>query len=197
MNTEKVVIILTGPLGSGKSELTKFLTKLKPFEVLVFSDYIKSKLHKENKAITRENMQIMGNLMRKQKGSNILAVMMEKNILNSKNKYFLLDGARNPSEINHIKKCFENCLVVGITASSQKRYELIVARGKKSDAQLKRYQTQQQRDLGKGEQKHGQQVQKCMDMADIILKNEGTLKDLEKSIRKQLLNHEFFIQNVT
>lgn len=181
------VIGLTGTLGSGKGSISNLLQK-QGYKQYVFSDILKAELKKQRKEITRENLQDIGNKLRKTHGLHVLSQKIKGKILKDKVEFAIIDGIRNPGELTYARENFDNVIIIGITASPETRFERIIKRKRSSDPNtLKEFKRLETRDRGVGEERYGQQVQKCLDMADFLIINEGVLINLEKRV-EEILN---------
>jgi dephospho-CoA kinase len=180
------VIGITGTLGSGKGTVSDFLHQ-KGYKIYVFSDVIKKELRKEGREITRENMQDKGNELREEFGANIIAKKIAENIISDSAELAIADGARNPEEIIYLKNHFKNYFTIGVTASADTRFKLIKSRNKSFDRMDREvFDKLERRGRGEGETKSGQQEERCLELADYIIENEGTVEELEAKVRKVL-----------
>jgi len=172
---QKVTIGLVGPMGSGKGTIAKYLQG-KGFKYASLSDRIREELKRRGKQETRENLQDVADDLRKKKGSAVLAEMtVEK--LKGKEK-LVIDSIRNPGEISLLKKHF-NIVIIAVTASRRKRFELLKGRRRKGDVQTwEEFLEKDKREFDKSADSHQIQIAKCIDMADYKIENEGTKKEL-------------------
>lgn len=179
------VIGLTGTIGSGKEVVRELIEKSTSSYSVVLSSLLKEDALKKQKiAITREIKQNLGNEVRRQYGTEILAKIaigfMQKN-----KDFLIIDGIRNPGEIDFLREKFgEDFKLIAIDAPQQIRFERMSQRKREGDpATLEEFIRLDERDQGKDEPEYGQQVRKCIEMADIILQNDGSLEDLERKVK--------------
>ena len=180
-----MIIGLTGPLGSGKGIIADYLKDF-GFKYYSLSDTVREEAKKRNIKITRENLQELGNLLREQHGPNIWAIKtLEK--VNYPNA--IIDGIRNPGEIEELKKQ-QDFVLIGVNAPRKLRLNRIKGRNRPSDpktyAELKAVE---EVDRGIGQASTGQQVSECLKKADIIIKNHKdtayAFKQLEEFLNKK------------
>ena len=179
MRSKKTLIIgLAGFPGAGKTTVTEYL-KGKGFTRITLSDFIKEEAEKRGVHITtREEYQDWGNAMRKEFGPGVLVRRAVDKANKKKMNKVVIDGVRNPGEVSYLKGRGE-FLLYGIVATTKLRYERIVKR--KGSARAGTYadflkQERRERELGSDEA--GQRVTDCLKLADRIVHNNTSLKDL-------------------
>ncbi len=177
----KMILGLTGTMGSGKSEVVKYL-KGKGFEHYVYSDLIKEIAKQRNIGPTRANLQKLGTEIKKEsKNKGILSRSILKKIKTSK---AIADGIRNIDEIKELKKR-KDAWIIGVTAPQIERYQRIKKRNREGDpktfADFKRLDNLENRGKSKG-----QEINHCLKVVDFTIKNNGSLEQLKKQIDKIL-----------
>lgn len=182
---QKLIIGLTGPMGSGKGEVVKILQE-KGFFYVTLSDIVREEARKRGVPEERSQLMEVGNSLRANEGVGVLAKRSLIKILASDKDKWIVDGIRNPAEIEELRKT-ENVFIVGITAPREVLVERIMGRGRAGDAVLREEIIKKMdREWGKGEPEGGQQVGKCMGMVDFIIENIGGLEELKKKIEECL-----------
>ena len=99
-----MILGITGLNCSGKDTVAEFLMK-RGFKHFSLSDVIRDDLRKDNIELTRENIRLRGNKLRKEQGSGILAqqtVQKFKLGQELKEKY-VVTSIRNPQEVRVLK----------------------------------------------------------------------------------------------
>lgn len=177
----KQVIGVVGPIASGKGVLIRLLQQ-KGYNVLSLSDVVRERTKEWGLPMTRESLQNVGDTLRQKFGSAFLAESAAPYIHKKPGEKFVIDGIRNPAEVEFLKKEF-NAYIIGITASAKKRFELMQKRGKEYDPKTwEEFQRAEERDRGVGQALFGQQVEACLKLANVILDNNGTLEDFENNV---------------
>ncbi len=178
------VIGLTGTIGSGKDVVRETLEKRFNTASVRLSDLLdQSVLKKRGITITREVQQDTGDQLRKQYGNHVLAKIavgfMKKN-----NDVKVIDGIRNPGEVDFLRQQFnEDFKLIAIDAPQQVRFERVMKRNRPIDPKTwEEFIAADERDQGKDEPEYGQQVKRCMEMADVVIQNDGSLEDFEKKV---------------
>ena len=94
----------------------------------------------------------------------------------------MIDGIRNPGEVDFLRQQFgDDFKLIAIDAQQQVRFERVVKRNRDIDPKTwEEFVAADERDQGKAQPEYGQQVRKCIEMADIVLQNDGSLEELKK-----------------
>lgn len=176
-----MIIGIVGLMASGKGTFADELVK-KGFIKFTYSDVLREELKKRGVEITRKNLQDLGDEFRKDYGADYLTKKLIEEM--DKNKNYVLEGIRNPAEINALRK-FGNCFIIGIDAPIEKRFQIIIMRNKENDPHsIPEVKTNDDRERGKGEPEYGLQIDKCMKMIDFKILNDGDKEQLKRSIDK-------------
>lgn len=173
---------MVGPIASGKSEVAKYLRKL-GFSYYSLSDRVREEASYRGLPLSRENLQDVGNDLRESLGGHILAERTLELLVES-NEPIVIDSIRNPAEIKFLRDALD-ISVIGISASTENRLQWYLNRAEQrgedglSEADFFKAND---RDLGIGEGRAGQQVGLCMGMADYVIPNIGSKKGLLEDI---------------
>lgn len=174
------IIGVVGPIASGKGSVIAILQK-KDYTALSLSDVVREKTKEWGLPLTRENLQNVGDQLRKKFGNTILAELVGQHMYDQ-DKKFVIDSIRNPAEAKYLKEKF-GCYIIGITASAKKRYEMMQSRNRDYDPKTwEAFLKAEERDRGIGQEVYGQQVEKCLQLADVVFDNNSTKEDFEKTI---------------
>lgn len=172
-----MIIGITGFIASGKSVLVDMLVE-RGFVYYGLSNEVREEAKKLEIEIERKALQNLGNAMREKYGMGYWAERLISKIVGGKN--YVIDGIRNPGEIEALKK-LGGFVLIGVDAPIDARFNRIIARNKDSDPKtIEEIKAIDARDKGVGEALHGQQAQKCFEMADAYIQNDGTFEELSK-----------------
>ncbi len=185
-----LIIGLTGTKACGKGEISEFL-KQRDFVYYSLSDIVREETKKRGiENYTIKDLQDVGNDLREKHGLGVLAKKViekiKKDIAENKEK-FIVDGIRNPGEIEELRK-IPGFKLIAVDALLKKRFEWINKRGRTTD--MKKWQDflkMDARDKGNKELKVGQQVSKCIELADFKIFNDGSIEELHKKV-EEILN---------
>jgi len=187
-----MIIGVVGQIASGKGILVKYLTEKLGFTAFSLSSIVHTELEKRGSVkFTRQTLQDVGDKLRREYGDDVLAQRIIEAINEQKKDRIVIEGIRNPGEIEFLKKN-SNFILIGVKANRELRFKRVLSRGKEWDP--KNYQDflkVDRRDLGVGQQKSGQQVGKCLAYCDYVLTNNKDVGDFEKKVEK-LFIHKLF-----
>ncbi len=176
------VIGLTGTMGSGKEVVKDFIKQKYNCYYVTLSDIIKTEMEKKKGAIDRTTLQDMGNEMRKKYGNHILA-MLAVEYLGRDKQAIIVDGIRHTAEIDYLKKKFgDGFKLVAVDAPQEMRFQRISQRGREDPNAWEEFVKADERDQGIGEAEYGLHVKDCIDRADALIVNDGSLEDLQKKV---------------
>ncbi len=168
-------------MGAGKGEATRVLKDL-GFDYITLSQMVREEARKQGVPEEREQLMKIGNGMRAAEGAGVLAKRALEKIAESDNKNWVVDGIRNPAEIDELKKG-EKVHVLGLHADKEILIERILKRNRDSDPNDREGIIHRiEREWGKNEAEDGQQMERCMQKVDLVIENEGTLEELDEKI---------------
>jgi dephospho-CoA kinase len=181
-----MIIGLVGMMASGKGEIVKILEDL-GFKYVRLSSMVREEARKLGLSEERSVLQDVGNKMRAEGGVGILAQRaMEK--IEVEGGDWVVDGVRNDGEVDVLQE--KGAVVVGVEVDREILIERLIGRGRDGDASERvEIEAKLDREWGIGEPEDGQQVGKCMQKADFVIKNEGTLIELRTNFLNLLDSH--------
>lgn len=176
-----MIIGITGRIAAGKETLTHFFRN-KGFIYFETSQLLSKELAKRGLEINRWNLQNIGDELRKKFGKEILMKKLLENTEPDKN--YIFDSIRNTGEVEFLKKNVKNFVLIAIDAEQRSRFERLLKRNKPSDPKTwEEFLRIDERDFFDESNPFGQQVKKCMELADFKIDNTG-LKNSRKEIEK-------------
>lgn len=187
MQKKSSVIGLTGQIASGKSEVANTLTIEFGFTCYSLSDRVREMAAFYRETVTRKILQSIGDEMRHMMGGDIFARLTTALVWAEAKNRVVIDGIRNPSEVEFLKK-HPHFVLIAVLAPREIRFERMKARARPSDPKtLEEFVALDDRDMGVGHQdKLGQQVGRCITMADYVLENNGTIETFQSLIWETL-----------
>ncbi len=185
---ETIVIGLTGPLSAGCSTVSEYLTEQteqKGFILRRLSDTIRRELKEKDRVEepTPQQMQDKGDELRKSEGEAVLVKMVFTDLADRKPERIVIDGVRNPGEIKYLRK-FSHFFLIAIDAAREERLRRYRAKTG-IDISDQEFYAIDERDSGKNQPGHGQNVTHCIDLADFQVINDDTWDD-DLTIRDNL-----------
>jgi len=176
-----MIIGLTGKNASGKGKVAEYL-KSKGFIYCSLSNELRSEAKEKGIEETRENLIALGNDLRKKFGNGYLASKINEKI--NENENSVVDSIRNPGEIIELKKN-KGFFLLGIDAPVELRYKRAESRSRIGEATTLQHfiKLEQRENFNKSS---NQQLDKCLEMADKVIINNGSLEELYIKLNKFL-----------
>jgi len=173
-----MLIGLTGRISAGKGVAIDYFEE-RGFLHLTFSDAIIDEMKSREIPIERAKIQDTGNELRNKYGAGIWAVRLLEKMVNGKN--YVVDGIRNPGEIYELRKR-RDFYLISIDAPQKQRFERLIKRAKPSDPKTwEDFLIIDKRDFGE-EDSNGQQVGKCMELANYNVMNDSNIENFRTKI---------------
>jgi dephospho-CoA kinase len=188
----KAVIGLTGTIGSGKEAAAEHIKKTFSCFYVKLSQVLRNELEKKRKGLSRNLLQDSGDEMRSTYGGHVLAKVSIEYLPRNKD-LIILDGIRNPGEIDYLKSNFNSgFFLIGIDSKPETRFERISKRARRDDPRTwEEFLEMDSRDQGNGQPEFGQQTRRCIEKADFKIDNDGTeeefLAKIDETV-KRILN---------
>lgn len=181
-----LIIGVVGQIASGKGILVNYLTRHFDFISYSLSSIVHDELKKKKIGkFTRQMLQDMGDELRRVYGDQVLAQRTLEVINVQKKGRIIMEGIRNPGEIEFLKKNSKNFILVGVKANKKLRFKRLLSRGKEWDPQTyEDFLKVDRRDVGVGQNSSGQQVGKCMKYCDHIVTNNSSINEFVEKIAK-------------
>ncbi len=178
-----MIIGLTGPIASGKATIIETLKK-KGFKSVTMSDVIRGEMELQGIPAERAKMQDFANSVRAKEGAGAWARRCLEKAKKEGWKDWVIDGIRNPSEIDELQKD-PSFVLVAVMLSEMEIVRRILARKRDIDPtdpeEIKR---RLRRDWGVNEPPEGQQVGLCVRLAEYYFDNSIPIDKVEKEFLK-------------
>lgn len=181
-----MIIGITGLSASGKDTVADYL-KQKGFAYFSLSNIVREFCREKGQETTRQNLINAANFLRQNYGHNYLATQILEKIKNQQLAKAVVVSIRHPEEVK-ILKADPNFKLVNIVAPIEMRFARTQKRqgrpeDKDSFEEFKAHEDQERTGSGAG-----QQLDKVMAMADVVVENTGTIEELKGKIDNLLIN---------
>ncbi len=175
----RLVVGLTGPNAAGKGEAARYLVS-RGLAYHSLSDIIREEAERRGLPPTRENLIAIGNDLRRQGGSSVLA----DRTLPRLSGRDVVDSVRNPAEVGALRR--EPAFVlVAVEAPLEVRYARARARARPGDGEsLEEFALREERE--RSGDPSAQQIHRTVEMADLRLENSGTLSGMHAALERLL-----------
>ncbi|OQY66785.1 hypothetical protein B6D29_02460 [Microgenomates bacterium UTCPR1] len=180
-----IFIGVVGQISAGKGVLVDYLKDELDFISFSLSSILHLELKKrEVTNYTRKSLQDLGDELRKKEGNGVLAKMALSYLKKQKDKRVVIEGIRNPGEIELLKK-EPSFTLIGVKAYQTIRFKRLLKRAKPWDPKTyEDFIKVDKRDLGVGQDKSGQQVGKCLAYCDYVLTNNGGIEEFQNKVKR-------------
>ena len=173
-----MIIGLTGKNAAGKGEIADHL-KSKGFVYFSLSDALRDEATKQSLDHSRDTLIRLGTEMREKHGNGILAKRINEKIKQNKVN-FVVDSIRNPGEVEDLRKN-DSFILIGVHADAKIRFERLMKRGRAGDSRTFEEFMEHEKKENNNEGA-GQQLDKCLEMADKTIDSNGTIEEANKDI---------------
>ncbi len=181
-----MIIGLTGKNAAGKGEIAKHLQG-KGFIYFSLSDALRDEAIRLGLDHSRKTLIKLGTEMREKFGNGILAKRINGKIgkLKNQNKNnIVVDSIRNLGEIKELRKN-KDFILVAVHTDAKIRFQRLLRRGRVGDAQTFEEFLEHEKKENNNEGA-GQQLDKCIEMADKVINSNGTIEEANKDIDKYI-----------
>lgn len=169
------LILITGMTGSGKTTLAG-LFKIQGYRVLTMGDVIRNMAKEKGLDPTPSNLGSLATKIRERGGDVAVARRCVQKLQKIKDNKGVVDGIRSIAEVNLFRNSF-NVDLIAVHASPETRYSRLRVR-KRTDDPIDReaFRKRDERELGFS-------LGWAISMADHMIVNEGTFKELEVAFK--------------
>ena len=170
-----MIVGVAGPYGAGKGEVVEYL-RARSFYALSLSDVLRDELRARGETETRERMIATGNELRARNGPAVLAEKICARLLPDRN--YVIDSIRHPAEVATLRAQGRGFRLVWVDADPKLRIDRLRSRNRPGDpASLETLLEQEGRERSGGGES-AQQLDAVAALADVRLRNEGSLPAL-------------------
>ncbi len=176
-----MIIGIVGQNASGKDTVAEYL-KLKDFNHISISDCLREEADKRDIEKTKENLIALGNELRSNFGSNVLAKLALTKIEQGKN--YVVTSVRNPGEIEELKT-LNDFTLLNVEAPLSLRYDRMKSRNRQGDPLT----YEQFLEIERKENTNNlttTNVKACQQMANFTIINNSSIEDLHKVVDQVL-----------
>jgi dephospho-CoA kinase len=181
-----LIIGITGTLGAGKGTIVDFLVKERNFHHYSVRAYLLDEIKKRELPENRDSMVAIANELRKKNSPSFITdALFEK--ANKKQQNAVIESIRTPGEIISLRNK-SHFFLLAVDADPKKRFNRIVLRNSETDKiDFDTFIANEQREMETSDP-NKQNLRKCIEMADFIIMNNDSVKELHQKIT-EILHH--------
>jgi len=174
---KKIILAISGDLAAGKNEMTSYIKRKHSGYAYRSSEFLRDILQRMDLPETRENMQKLSTVVRKDFGEDIISHVAAYDLRKVKNKIIAINGVRRFSDLDCLRK-YSRVNLIYIKSEFENRFERIKKRLENKDDKTKTLVNFKKDHKREAER----QVISLQKKADYIVENNGTLKDFYSKI---------------
>lgn len=179
------IIGITGTLGAGKGTIVDYLKKEKGFLHFSVREYLIREIESRGLIVDRDSMTSVANDLRA-KNSPSFIIEELYNEASKTNKNSIIESIRTPGEIDFLKKQ-GNFILLAIDADAKQRFERIKLRASETDGiNFETFIASEGREMTSTDP-NKQNLAKCIDLADVVLNNNGSISQLIDQLNHSLI----------
>ncbi|MEM1550828.1 MAG: AAA family ATPase [Candidatus Bathyarchaeia archaeon] len=176
LKKQSIVIGIAGMPGAGKDTVKEIICRY-GFPVIVMGDEIRAEAARRNLTPTPENLGRLMVEIRAEEGPDAVAKRCIRKIRDLDADVIVVNGLRNPEEVELFRREFPSFRVIAIHASPRTRFKRLLKRGRSDDPKdWATFCSRDRRELSVG-------LGNVIAMADYMIVNEGEIEELEREVK--------------
>ncbi len=184
MNTDKIVIGLTGMPGSGKSLVVVETAKKLGYAVVVMGDVVREETRRRGLELNPENVGKVMLELRKESGENVIAEKCLSKIEKQESTRVVVEGIRSYREVEFFSAHLEKFCLIAVHSSPETRFHRLFNRGRSDDPNSwELFHERDMRELSVG-------IGNAIAMAEFVIINEASIGKVEAEVKKVLKKAE-------
>jgi dephospho-CoA kinase len=179
-----MIIGLTGTIGAGKGTVVDYLVREKVYAHFSARQFIVEEIERRHLPVNRDTMTEVANDLRADfGGAYIIEQLMVR--AQASGKDAVIESIRTTGEVESLRKN-PNFKLWAVDAPSRVRFERNRARKSETDnVTYEKFLADEKRESTSHDPAK-QNLPACIALADLVLINEGTIRDLEEKVKKVL-----------
>lgn len=179
-----IIIGITGTLGAGKGTVVDYLVNNKGFKHYSVRKFLIGEIEKKGLPINRDTMTEVANELRANHSPSYIIEQLYKKAVDSGGNT-IIESIRTPGEVEFLKKQGEFYLIA-VDADPHIRYQRITIRATETDhINFNTFISNEKREFTTTDP-NKQNLSRCIQLADIVLQNNGSMDELNLQLDKEL-----------
>lgn len=178
------IIGITGTIGAGKGTVVDYL-KLKGFQHYSARSLLLAELTKRGLENDRNAMRPLANELRQIHGPAYIAQTLFQEA-ETAGSHAVIESLRTVGEIEALKELSSSFILLAVDAHPKTRHERVLKRGSETDNVSFEEFIEHELLESEGKDAWAQNLPACIELADVVITNDGALEDLHKAIDEAL-----------
>ncbi|MFO7722071.1 MAG: AAA family ATPase [Bacteroidales bacterium] len=178
------VVGITGTIGAGKGTIVEYLMTQKGFTHYSVRGYLIREITQRGLPLNRDSMvQVANELRAKHSPAFIVEELYREAIAVGKD--CVIESIRTPGEVDALRRV-PGFMLLAVDAEPEIRYSRIFSRGSETDQiDYRTFLANEAREMNSKDPNH-QNLHQCIRMADVVMLNNGTMKELYDQVEAWL-----------
>lgn len=178
------IIGITGTLGAGKGTIVEYLVENKGFNHYSVRQYLIEVIEKKGLPVNRDSMTNVANELRAANTPYYIVGELYKQAA-EQGKNAVIESIRTPGEIEFLQQQGDFKLIA-VDADPEIRYDRIKIRKSSTDhIDFETFLSNEKREMTTTDP-NKQNLNKCIEMADIIITNDGTMDEMLDQLQHKI-----------
>lgn len=178
------IIGITGTLGAGKGTIVEYLVENKGFNHYSVRQYLIEVIEKKGLPVNRDSMTNVANELRAANTPYYIVGELYKQAA-EQDKNAVIESIRTPGEVEFLQQQ-GNFKLIAVDADPKIRYDRIKIRKSSTDhIDFETFLSNEKREMTTTDP-NKQNLNKCIEMADIIITNDGTMDEMLDQLQHKI-----------
>jgi dephospho-CoA kinase len=179
-----LIIGITGTLGAGKGTIVEYLVDKKGFNHFSVREFITREIKKRGMPVNRDSMVVVANDLRRNNSPSFITDQLYLQAEQT-GKDSVIESIRTPGEVDSLRDK-ASFVLFAVDAPPRERYRRISLRMSETDrVTYEEFLENEQREMHSTDP-NKQNIARCVEMADHVINNNGTVDELHAQIEQVL-----------